>query len=54
MNVRLCIDAFKSYFREGVYTHILVGVVRANFCHCCVIVQWCVKFGLCVRLSFLS
>ena len=51
VNVRLCRDAFKGRFREGVCTNILVGVVRGHFCHCLhnsdkYVAHWCTKFGL--------
>ena len=36
VNVRSCGDAFKGRFREGVCIHILAGLVRVDFCHCCV------------------
>ena len=38
VNVRLCRDAFKGRFKlERECVHTLVGLVRAHFCHGCVV-----------------
>ena len=48
VNVRLCRDAFKGRFREGVCTY-FGGACESNFCHCCV-----VAFSLVYKVSMIK